>query len=559
MTSAPIGSDTQFFRDNLQALEFGYPTLAQNVKTFLHHNLAMPQFCTDLFDLYAEDTVSFPEQAQLQQSDLLILCGIGLYNDFSLIRSRMPGSVTALVIEPDMERFITALYCVDIAAMLEGWHVKFLINVPAEEIAAHMSQYHFELHNPVIMHHKKWYAEKKSYFDTAIQTICSLPLAISEPSPETQRTSKRFLMMVGRKGVGWPFIMQDTITALHELGHSVKLLHLEVGNTCYQFRQAMNAFKPDFIIMLDAIGLMPEEFNRHGIPYISWYFDNPFNWLKEEHASPNYIVFVWDKTYVQQLKDTGFTHVYYMPLAANTTVFYPREPQSRYACEISFVGSSLHSSEEPPFDSQAKREFIKIISTWLIQAPWVSVWDIIENINKQLGISFKLDDPERKREFELFIQNFARSMYRNRIIQAMVPFEPHLYGDEGWLKIASPNLYKGRIDNRTGLPVVYSSSQININITVPQLRNSFSHRAFEIPACGGFLLSDYRPEAENFFELGREIVCFKTIEDLTSKLTYYRSHPNECKKIAERGYKRVLRDHTYTARAKSIIDTLKSL
>ncbi len=535
----------EIFKKNFDLIVYEYPELADKINSCVKSSATIPD------DKKTTEPPTKPSLDEVSGKDFIVLMGLGSDDFIVKLRNEVLCSTTILVVEKDLRKFIRLISEYDVTGIIEGWQIKFLIDLDLEEFDQYLHQYYFPIHNLLII--KSYHNSEKSYYENIETKIDNLPALRKQKSPPEKTFN--FLMMVGRRGVGWPYIMQDVIATLHKLGHSVRLLHLERGNLKYEFREEIKHHRPDYIFMLDAIGLMREEIVSTGIPHISWFFDNPFNWLKTEHVSEDYYIFVWDKTYVQELKDMGFTNVHYMPLAANPDIFFHQKADSIPECDVSFAGSSLWSDENPPFKEEAKKAYIKLLSDSLCKAPWISLWKIIDKINKQFKINFRLDNPEGKREFEMFIQSYARTGYRNSFISAILDFDPHLYGDAGWLSVVKKGkgIYKGRINNRINLPALYSGSAINLNITVPQIRNSFSHRAFEIPACGGFLLSDYRPEAENFFEIGKEIVCFKNVKELKDKTRYFIDHPKERKAIAERGRKRVLDEHTYKHRLKKII------
>ncbi len=548
--------EKNLFAENFNALQREYPKLAETIDSWMADEHNVERLKNSIEEICAKEETqryTFTDQA-IRQHDVIFLYGMG--GDFFLtdLADQLPKNTTIFVIEPDLFVFIKALHFFDISLLIKRWQVKFIINADIESFYKQLNQYYYPISNFVELQHPVRHAKNTDYFESISNSISQF-IENRKPASTTQK-QLRFLVFSGTSGVGWPYIMQDVIAALHGLGHQVRLFHLDDTNVTTEVLKELRAHRPHFIIMLDAIGLMPGLFEAEEIPYISWFFDNPFNWLNKKHVSDYYHTFVWDKTYVDNLKDMGFKHVHYLPLGANETVFSPRASQQQ--CDISFVGSSLWKIPDLPFENKAKQLFIELIAKLLCKTPWLSIWTIIDAVVKEYGTSFTLDDPERRNEFELFVQNYARTIYRKQIIQAILPLNPWLYGDQDWKRLITKKggVYKGRINNRIDLPVLYSNSAINLNITVPQLRDSFSHRAFEIPACGGFLLSDYRPEAESFFDLDSEIVCFKTLGELSDKANYYLRHPEERQRIAENGRKRVLAEHTYTHRLKKMIEYL---
>jgi spore maturation protein CgeB len=104
---------------------------------------------------------------------------------------------------------------------------------------------------------------------------------------------------------------------------------------------------------------------------------------------------------------------------------------------------------------------------------------------------------------------------------------------------------------------VFSLSRINLNLSNASNRwwRVFRHRRdqikgrnFEVPGCGGFLLTQPADDLENYFEFDREIVCASTTDDLIDRIRYYLSHDAERETVAACGLARTLRDHTYERR-----------
>ena len=97
---------------------------------------------------------------------------------------------------------------------------------------------------------------------------------------------------------------------------------------------------------------------------------------------------------------------------------------------------------------------------------------------------------------------------------------------------------------------IFNASKINLNFaetwnknTRPQIKN----RIFEVCMAGGFLLCEYVSGIEDFFEIDKEIACFKNIDEAISKIKYYLNHEVERKFIAHRGWERAQSDYTQTA------------
>jgi spore maturation protein CgeB len=85
-------------------------------------------------------------------------------------------------------------------------------------------------------------------------------------------------------------------------------------------------------------------------------------------------------------------------------------------------------------------------------------------------------------------------------------------------------------------------------------RAQIKGRNFEIPAAGGFLLTQYADGIEEYFIPGKEIVTFTSASDLCNKIHYYLSHDSERELIRLAGHKRVLREHTLQRRFEDIFE-----
>lgn len=80
---------------------------------------------------------------------------------------------------------------------------------------------------------------------------------------------------------------------------------------------------------------------------------------------------------------------------------------------------------------------------------------------------------------------------------------------------------------------VYSKSKINLNLCATyagdHIRQIKGH-IYHIAMSGGFCLTDNAPNLDDYFEIGREIVVFESVEDAVSKIRYYLEYEDERKK-----------------------------
>ena len=107
---------------------------------------------------------------------------------------------------------------------------------------------------------------------------------------------------------------------------------------------------------------------------------------------------------------------------------------------------------------------------------------------------------------------------------------------------------------------IYNASKINLCFvksygmnTRPQMKD----KIFNVCMSGGFLLCEYIQGIEEFFEIDKEIVCFKHIEDATAKIQYYLTRETERLAIAQAGWERAQRDHTQASMLLKVFGKIK--
>jgi hypothetical protein len=106
---------------------------------------------------------------------------------------------------------------------------------------------------------------------------------------------------------------------------------------------------------------------------------------------------------------------------------------------------------------------------------------------------------------------------------------------------------------------IYRESQINLGIgysTATQALTTVKGRDFECAGVGACYLTTYNWELTNHFEMGKEILCYRNIEELVEIFGFYRRRPEECLKIAQAAYRRSKGEHTWRKRFERIFREL---
>jgi spore maturation protein CgeB len=106
------------------------------------------------------------------------------------------------------------------------------------------------------------------------------------------------------------------------------------------------------------------------------------------------------------------------------------------------------------------------------------------------------------------------------------------------------------------IPEIMRSSKISLNFANSKGDNQIKARVFEVPGAGGFLLSEKADNMENFYKIGEEMDMFRDDAELVNKVQYYLAHKLSRDSIANKGFDRTIRDHTYEARFKYLMNLM---
>jgi len=126
------------------------------------------------------------------------------------------------------------------------------------------------------------------------------------------------------------------------------------------------------------------------------------------------------------------------------------------------------------------------------------------------------------------------------------------YGS-GW-----PN---GRIATEE-MPKLFAQSKIVLGVgTIGHCSDFYALklRDFDAAMSGSMYLTHANPDLYNLFDVGKEIVCYRTPEECAELCAYYLAHEAERERIARAGLERARRDHTWDARFQMLFKTLDLL
>lgn len=86
----------------------------------------------------------------------------------------------------------------------------------------------------------------------------------------------------------------------------------------------------------------------------------------------------------------------------------------------------------------------------------------------------------------------------------------------------------------------------------PRLVQQIKGRNFEVPGCGGFLLTEMAENLDYYYTPGQEVGVFSGLDDLVRAVHHYLREDAQRRRIARAGYERTLAEHTYEKRFRDI-------
>lgn len=102
---------------------------------------------------------------------------------------------------------------------------------------------------------------------------------------------------------------------------------------------------------------------------------------------------------------------------------------------------------------------------------------------------------------------------------------------------------------------VFRATQLNLGIGLASPSSTLTTvkgRDFECPGVGACYVTTYNWELPFHFEIGREILCYRTVEELIELHAYYHRRPDECLKIGQAAWRRCSAEHTWEQRFRKI-------
>lgn len=143
---------------------------------------------------------------------------------------------------------------------------------------------------------------------------------------------------------------------------------------------------------------------------------------------------------------------------------------------------------------------------------------------------------------------------RERYFREIADLGLQIWGYDRWRTSSLARLFHGPT-SQSQTQTIIGQSCIVVNLLTGT--DSFQPaavniRTFEALSAGTLLLVKDHPILYRHFKVGQELVTFTTPADLRRKVKYYLTYEPERAKIAQAGYNRILKDHTFVKRLQEL-------
>lgn len=324
--------------------------------------------------------------------------------------------------------------------------------------------------------------------------------------------------------------------------------------------EEVERLKPHFLLTMNLLGMDREglvsEFCRlRSLPLLNWFVDRPDLFLPAYRNLDNSRILhaAWDADAVESLHTSGCAHAFHLPLAADLARI--RFAPERDACrDVGFVGNSMQAAVDMCWQNSRQPQETKSFWDEVAKSFAESESRALEgHLRDRYPLALELRDrcdmPARL-ALDGFLYWQATQVYRLDCLRALLPFAPVVAGDAHWRDMLPSGSWShaAPLNYYSDLPDFYRGTRVNFNTTSMQMKGALNQRVFDVPASGGFLLTDWRAQLGAAFEEGREVVCYREAGEIEDLLRHYLDNPSARLGIARRARQRIEREHSYAHR-----------
>lgn len=318
----------------------------------------------------------------------------------------------------------------------------------------------------------------------------------------------------------------------------------------------------DAIFSFDYFPVLSRCADVYRLRYLTWVYDsvNLTLYSTTLHNACN-AVYDFDNVDVQEFQRNGFANIHHLPLAYNHTRIEEqlsevwKQKNRQYEHEVSYLGT-FYQDEYNFLDQIAYLpEQLKGYIDGLIESQLLLYGiDLTDEI-------FTKEQCEEMMQYAKFDMGPNYTGYHEDVIRHMIRkkitvVERHrlmkMVGERFTLDLYSPNMPEdihardcGYAEYREVMPRIFATSKINLNVTLRSIRAGIPLRVIDILGAGGFVLTNYQTELEQYFENGVDLVWYVDANDMMNKIAYYLEHDEEREQIASNGRRKAEQLFTY--------------
>jgi len=361
------------------------------------------------------------------------------------------------------------------------------------------------------------------------------------------------------------FLQAETILCLKQTGHQVYTLPVadQPKVMLENLLKACVAFRPDAVMSMNHFGFDPEgKINallyELSIPVIFWYLDD-FRFIIQQAENltwPNVLLFTFEPYDVSALQQLGFEHVYYLPtataLSPDKKYYSVKFPYLHNA--LCYVGSSFEPTKKAWFRPGYAEKLAQLNLDGFFKRQETSVVDFIERHQAAF-----FDSKQTLYHYAGYVSAQVSQLHRLNILRAVQNHNLHIFGDAHWKTLRLKAALHPPVDNCNAAPAVYAAAQINLNISSSQLKRGVNLRLYDVPASGGFLITDWRDALSELFDEKKELVVYRSVEELQSLITFYQKNPSAKETVVKAARARIAGQHLLRHRLQRILDLATDL
>lgn len=333
-----------------------------------------------------------------------------------------------------------------------------------------------------------------------------------------------------------------------------------------RFLTALVVHKPDLLFTVnhlgfDKTGVLTRLLEEIEMPYVSWFVDTPSFILLDHTANRSEMAVtpVWERSLIPELKGFGFKHAFHLPLAGDDGLFRNGKTRNQSQTKVAFVGDSMVA---PSIEWRRRSPSFKGKRDTLVKAASLMRKDRTRNpmeCVRQAADSMGISQPDWSARDKLNVSSAvvleATRQYRWEAVANAGSAGVDIYGDNRWERNQAEGLrIHPAVDYYRDLPGVYGNSSVNLNLTSFQMPTAVNQRVFDVPLAGGFLLTDNQEDLELLFDTSREIAAFSDLNEMPEMVEFYLRMDHKRQKVSEAAAARVISNHTYRHRIRTIID-----